>query len=127
MTAENQLRAILERHCTSLPGEIDSALAKFMEAVLVPARYGELAHEASQIVHRINGSSGSLGFGALSSAARLLEDALNESLLSATAPGEAEIRTLHGLLSDMQKIGEQTRPEDSRLFELDIARMGRNS
>jgi HPt (histidine-containing phosphotransfer) domain-containing protein len=127
MTAENQLRAILERHCASLPGEIDSALAKFMEAVLVPARYGELAQEATQIVHRINGSSGSLGFSALSAAARLLEDALNESLLAGMPPGEAEIRMLHGLMSDMQKIGERTRPEDSRLFELDIAKIGQSS
>ena len=127
MSPQDQLKAILERHCASLVGETTAAGAKFAESVLVPALYEELAREATEIVHRINGSSGSLGFHSLSLAASKFEDALKESILLGAAPDEANIRRMHGLFKEMQKIAEQTRPQESKLYNLDPAQIEQSS
>jgi HPt (histidine-containing phosphotransfer) domain-containing protein len=124
MSAAEQLKEILERHCASLPGEITSASTKFSKAILAPAHYGDMAREVTEIVHRINGSSGSLGFRRLSSAADKFESALNESLVAGVCPDEAEIRRLHDLLSEMQSLGQQTQPKDSHLFGIDVSQFG---
>jgi HPt (histidine-containing phosphotransfer) domain-containing protein len=124
MTPRDQLKKILTRHCASLAGELTTAREKFAEASLSSGRYGDLMQEVIEIVHRINGSSGSLGFRSLSSAASKFEDALNESIVSDVRPGEAEIRSLCGLLAEMQNIAERTRPQDSGLYGLDLAQIG---
>ena len=125
MPAGEQLQALLARHCESLTTEIPLIGAKFSQAVLTRGRYGELARETAEMVHKVNGSSGSLGFRELSSAARNFEEALNESAKSDNAPEESGIRELHHLFSQMQTIAEQTRLEDSPLFGIDLSQVGR--
>ncbi|MHA1164805.1 MAG: Hpt domain-containing protein [Alphaproteobacteria bacterium] len=124
MTPKDQLNSILARHCASLVGELTAASEKFAEASLAPGRYGDLMREVAEIVHRIYGSSGSLGFHSLSSAASKFENALNESIVSDARPDEAEIRTLYGLFTEMQNIAERTKPQDSGLYGLDLAQFG---
>jgi len=119
MTPKDQLNSILARHCASLVGELTAASEKFAEASLAPGRYGDLMREVAEIVHRIYGSSGSLGFHSLSSAASKFENALNESIVS-----DAKIRTLYGLFTEMQNIAERTKPQDSGLYGLDLAQFG---
>ena len=123
MSSNDQIVNILERHCASLASEISTAGEKFARSMLVPERYGEIVREVTEIVHRINGSSGTLGFRSLSSAAGKFEYALNESMAADEAPNEAEIRRLHGLFIEMQKVGLQTRPEKSRLYDFDPAQL----
>ena len=127
MSPRDQLKAILERHCASLAGEMKATSTKFAESVLVPARFGDLAREVAEMVHRINGSSGSLGFHSLSLAASKFEDALNKSILLGTAPDDADIRRLHGLFTEMQKIAGQTKPQESKLYNLDPAQVAQSS
>jgi len=124
MKAKVQLIQLLERHCASLTGEISLIGEKLAQAILTPKRYAELGQGAVEIVHKINGSSGSLGFRALSSAASKFEDALNESIQSVACPDEAEIRELHRLFSEIQKISEQTTPETSYLYGIDLEQVG---
>jgi len=124
MSVGQQLQAILERHCASLPDEITSVSTKFAEAILTPAHFGDRAREVTEIVHRINGSSGSLGFRTLSSAADKFENALNDSLAAGACPDEAEIRRLRSLFSEMQKLSQQTQPTDSHLYGIDLSQVG---
>ena len=90
VTGTDQLRSILTRHCASLPEEIESAAATFAEAVLRRESFNALTCKVIEIVHKINGSSGSLGFGRLSVAARQFEDALIESTAAEAEPDEGK-------------------------------------
>ncbi|MDA7948185.1 MAG: Hpt domain-containing protein [Hyphomicrobiaceae bacterium] len=123
MSGNDQLRAILARHCASLPDEVETAAATFAEAVLRRDSYNALTCKVIEIVHKINGSSGSLGFGPLSTAARDFEDALIESRAAETEPDEKQIRSLYGLLEEMKVVAGRTVPEDSTLYQLDIAQL----
>jgi len=124
MSAGEQLQALLTRHCTSLAANITSIGAKFSQAMLAGEHYRELTNETAELVHLVNGSSGSLGFRELSSVAQTFEEALNESAEFDVAPSEAEILGLHSLFSEMQRIAEQTKPEDSHLFGIDLSQVG---
>lgn len=123
MSTADQLHAILERHCTVLPDEVASAGEKFAEAVLSPTRYRHLVRDVIEIVHRINGSSGSLGFRDLSATAAKLEGALNKSAQTGTTPDDVQIRRLYGLLEEMRALVAKTQPEDSQIYGLDISRL----
>ena len=124
MSAGEKLLAILARHCASLTTEIPLIGTKFSQAMLAGDRYEELARETVELVHKVTGSSGSLGFRELSSAARDFEEALNESAKSDHAPDEPGIRELHRLFSQMQTLADQTKPEDSPLFGVDLSQVG---
>ena len=124
MSAGEQLQALLARHCASLTTEIPLIGAKFSQTMLAGDHYGELARETVEMVHKVTGSSGSLGFRELSSAARNFEEALNESAKSGDAAEESQIRGLHHLFSEMQRIAEHTKPEDSHLFGADLSQVG---
>ncbi len=127
MTGTDQLRSILSRHCSALPDEIDSAAGAFAEAVLRRDAYDALTCKVIEIGHKINGSSGSLGFGRLSAAARQFEDALIESRATGVEPDESQVRTLHGLLDELKVIAGRTVPEDSSLYQLDISQLKRSN
>lgn len=127
MTGTDQLRSILTRHCASLPEDIESAAATFAEAVLRRESFNALTCKVIEIVHKINGSSGSLGFGRLSVAARQFEDALIESTAAEAEPDEGKIRGLYGLLEEMKVIAGRTVPEDSSLYQLDISQLKRSN
>lgn len=120
MSVGDQLQSLLTRHCTSLNDEINSIGASLSRAMLVGGAYGERMKATAEMVHKITGSSGSLGFHELSTAARALEDALDELARSATDPGEEDLRALHSHFSQMQKIVEVIEPEDSKLFGVDL-------
>lgn len=125
MSVGEQLQALLARHCASLATEIPSIGKMLSKAMLVTGeRYRELMSETVEMVHRMNGSSGSLGFLALGAAACKLEDIMNESMRSTAGPEEADIRELHRLFLEMKTIAEQTKPEDSHLFGIDLNQVG---
>ena len=126
MTGTDELRSILSRHCASLPGEIESAAGAFAEAVLRRDAYNALTCKAIEIVHKINGSSGTLGFGRLSAAARQFEDALIESRMAEAEPDEGQVQALYGLLDELKVIAGRTVPEDSSLYQLDISQLKRS-
>lgn len=121
MSVEAQLQALLTRHCVSLADEMTSIGVKLSQVLLATESYHELVSETAEMVHRVNGSSGSLGFLELSSAARKFEEALNYFAQSAPSLTDAGIRELHRLFSEMQSKAEQTKPEDSRLFSVDLS------
>ena len=127
MTGTDELRSILSRHCAALPDEVDSAAGAFAEAVLRRDAYNALTCKAIEIAHKINGSSGSLGFGRLSAAARQFEDALIESRATEAEPDEGQVQALYGLLDELKVIAGRTVPEDSSLYQLDISQLKRSS
>ena len=127
MTGTDQLRSILTRHCALLPDEMETAAGTFAQAVLKRESYNALTCKVIEIVHKINGSSGSLGFGRLSAAARQFEDALIESRAAEAEPDEGQIRALCGLLDEMKVVAGRTVPEDSALYQLDISQLKRSN
>lgn len=127
MSARDQLQALLERHCASLDQEVGSIGRKLSETMLARERYRDAMQETAALVHTVNGSSGSLGFRTLSTAAAKLEDVLNEIARSGKKPEESDLVTANRLFTEMQKIAVETVPEDSQLFGVDLARSGQHA
>ncbi len=127
MSVVDQLQALLERHCASLDGEIGSIGRKLSAITLATGQCPEILQETIALVHTVNGSSGSLGFRTLSTAAAKLEDVLNDIARSKEPPTEPDIWQANDLFSEMQTIANATTPEDSNLFGVDLAKPGQDS
>ena len=90
-------------------------------------RYRELLQETVAMVHTVNGSSGSLGFRTLSTAAATLEDMLNDIARSGERPDQADILEANKIFTEIQKIAAVTTPQDSQLFDVNLSRLGQVS
>jgi len=127
MSVVDQLRALLDRHCASLDEDIGAIGRKLSAMNPASERYRETIQETVALVHTVNGSSGSLGFSALSDAAANLEDVLNDIARSTTPSDETDITQALKLFDEMQAIATTTNPEDSHLFNVDLAKLGQDS
>ncbi len=118
---QTEIRQLLDRHCTSLArelAELEPAVARLAGAPQ-QAPGSDLAACIAQ-VHRIKGSSGSIGFMEISAAARDLETTLRRARSQAILSGPVRqgIREHVGVLSDLIT---NVRPEDSRFFAYDFS------
>lgn len=108
----DKILALLKRHCRTIRDE----------AAQIDACVGQLAHDsdpaaferAKFLVHRMKGSSGSLGFLPLSQSAELLETALKTA--GAAQDREAAIGNISALNAQMQLCVSETTPEASHLY-----------
>lgn len=106
---QEQMIALIERHCQTIKQEaveIDRSLGR-----LGSSSKEENIDQARYLVHKIKGSSGTLGFLALSQSAQALEDALRVEI---SALDTAQIRNLNGV---MQGQISGMAPQKSILFD----------
>ena len=127
MSAGDPLLALLERHCASLDDEIGTIESKLAPPNLKDDRWREALNEIAELVHKINGSSGSLGFLCLSQAAARLEDALNDLTRAEQAPQETDILHACRLFDVLREAAQSAAPEHSRLFGVDLNSIGRKA
>ena len=123
MSNEDQLQALLVRHCASIKDEIAAINRKLDEARQRADPSGGVMRETLELVHRINGSSGSLGFLDLSSAAARLEDILKTMIEAPCLPEQFAFADVFDLFADVKAIAERTSPENSSLFGFDLNRL----
>lgn len=74
MSLEDEIRAVVARHCETLLRDLEEVAESI--ARLYKERSDASVDAAIRISHRIKGSSGSIGFPAVSQAAAALEEAL---------------------------------------------------
>lgn len=124
MTIQEQLRVLLTRHCASINADVDT-IGRSLSDVLDPdANQAASIRNALAVVHQIKGTSGSMGYPALSAAAGRLEGCLKglEPQAGRISAGE-----LQPVMIDLRALERQARsmtPEVSPLYSVDLSRLG---
>jgi HPt (histidine-containing phosphotransfer) domain-containing protein len=117
VTLHDDLTEVLVRHRGWLAVRLEE-IAACMEASLSPAaQTGTKLGHALEIVHQIKGTSGSIGFREVSSAAEALEAHLKSlaARRDADTPDEATARAWD-LLARLQEDADRAEPERSTLL-----------
>ena len=119
MPATNPLRALVIRHCASLGERVGSlsALASSLADLADPA--AQIA-ESRALAHQIAGASGSIGFDRLGELAAKLERKLVEAQESTQPANKAELAEIALLCAELSRLAEGTKPEHSRLYDVDL-------
>ena len=116
MSPEEQLKALITKHCETLRKDAQRATDLFYgttdrEVSLSTAR------EILQIAHKIAGGGGSMGFSTLSQKAFALENWLKQRIAS---PGEEQPVPVKGIapyVEDLSRTCDTLQPEHSILYQ----------
>jgi HPt (histidine-containing phosphotransfer) domain-containing protein len=116
----DKLREIITRHCRTLRDQ-----AMEIEACLKPADgepIGRVVLERTiGIVHQMKGSAGTIGFADLSAAALSLETELGTLADTGTAPSPEQYERMAVSLDRLRFLAERLAPQESQLYNLDLA------
>lgn len=111
---QDEIRALLKRHCTTLNHEFDELCAALPP---VPSPRADLS-QAIAVTHKIKGSSGSIGFADISASAAQLEQALKQAALTGRELGAVAMKNL----AELEALVRGATPEMSRLYNADFTR-----
>ncbi len=120
-TMQNEVRALVERHCVTLRSElaeVDVSL-EGLETKDVPTLM-PLLFAGIERVHKIKGSSGSIGFTEISASAAQLEKNLREAYAQ-EGPDAALSQTIASDLARLHELVNNVQPEQSRLWNTDFS------
>jgi HPt (histidine-containing phosphotransfer) domain-containing protein len=124
LTIQEQLRALLTRHCASINADVDM-IARSLSQVLNPnANQSASIRKALEVVHQIKGTSGSMGYPALSAAAERLEGCLKGVEPQAGQISEGDLQPVMIYLRALEQQAQRTTPEVSPLYNVDLSRLG---
>ena len=124
MTIQEQLRTLLTRHCASINADVDM-IARSLSEVLNPnANQAASIRNALEVVHQIKGTSGSMGYPALSAAAERLEGCLKGLEPQAGQISEGEFQSVMTCLRALEQQAQRTTPEVSPLYNVDLSCLG---
>ena len=98
---QEQLRALIEKHCATLAEEARAVGACLERRDGPNAPLAEVVAEAVRLVHKIKGSSGSIGFKEVSAVAQSLERLLRSIDGAGTTPGVADLEPAMALYERM--------------------------
>lgn len=125
MTMQDQLRALIERHCLTIRDYVDHVGDNLDEMVAERAD-ARLAYErAVELAHQIKGTSGSIGFYELSRLAALFGDYLQTLYPVHGAAALDRGGELMHLFAEMHRLAHAIRPQDSTLYDADLSRLDR--
>lgn len=113
---QDELRALIERHCVTLIGEaaaVRDCLARLADPA---ADRAAVVAQGAGLAHKIKGSSGSIGFGEISRAAQALEVHLRELARLEGRLDEAQVERAIGLGRELEAQTAAIRPEHSALY-----------
>ncbi len=116
---QNELRALVQRHCLTLAEELDTVRQCLTR--LDDPRYAdaEVLEDSIAHAHRIKGSSGSLGFADISTAAALLETHL-KALAALPAVSRESREEISAYLHRLSHLVETATPQNSSLYNVTI-------
>lgn len=118
MTAQEQMRALLKRYCTKLFGQLE-ILDQLLSQSCGTQSSAPLA-EAEDITHEMRGTSGSLGFPDISTAASALDKHL-KLLATQDRVAQSELQISKTLFERLRKIASQATPQKSTLYDADFS------
>jgi HPt (histidine-containing phosphotransfer) domain-containing protein len=128
MTVEDQLRALIERHCLTIRNgvvEIGRALAgRAQPGEARRAGPADAVTRAEALAHQLKGGSGSIGFVEVSAAATALDDHLKALLAGDDAEIGSQAERTRDLFARLQRAAAAMRPESSTLFRADLSGFG---
>lgn len=125
MTAQEQLRALLRRHHGTIVEQAEAVARHFSEGLQDESSMPQHVTCILEIAHQIKGSSGSMGFREVSTAAAALETQLKALRGAGSAVGREEMRAVEGLINDFKRLASEAVPERSALYNVDIAKLAR--
>ena len=124
MSVQDQVRALVAGHCERLPTHVEEIGGKLSRFVNAEANHEAHLDELIALVHKLNGSSGSIGFRAVGAAAAALEDHLSELDLSGACPEATDLAKALVLFNALERTASETRPDDSTLYHADFESSG---
>lgn len=119
---QDQLHALIASHCSWVRAQMS-----LIEEELASVITGQSSHwhqsvlTARELTHQITGTSGTMGFPAVSDAALALEDHLTDLGNGLTAPDRAIRNELATLFGQLQELANTTSLESSHLFGVNLA------
>ena len=124
---QQELRALIERHCHTLGDELAALAAELSRLDDPRCDNAEVIAEVIAHAHKIKGSSGSIGFASVSAAAALLENHLRGMATLGSASAAQDGAAVWQHLDTLARLVAAIRPEDSSLFNVTFppARSGR--
>jgi HPt (histidine-containing phosphotransfer) domain-containing protein len=118
---EEQLRALIERHCVTIREYVD-AIGQLLTRISEPSSSRpEALTEAESLAHQLKGSSGSIGFPDVSTAATALDNHLKYLCASDGTMTEEEQAKLLDLYGELRRISAGISPESSTLYGMTIS------
>jgi len=113
---QEQLRALIERHCVTLREHVDAVGRNLRRSFGPPEGDLDALAEAESLAHQLKGSSGSIGFSQVSAAATTLDDHLKTLCALGGRMNEAQRARLFELYDELRTIAEAISPEKSTLY-----------
>lgn len=113
---QEELRALIERHCATLGTEAAAVRACLGRLDDPTADATSVIAEGADLAHKIKGSSGSIGFREISQAAQTLEYCLRALCESEAAPTGRELDKARTLATDLEERVAAITPEQSMLY-----------
>lgn len=122
---QDQLHALISSHCNWVRAQvslIDEELASIITSQ--STHWHQSLLTARELTHQITGTSGTMGFSAVSDAALALEDRLTDLGKGSTAPDRVVRDELATLFGQLQELANNTSLESSHLFGINLAEVG---
>ena len=118
---QDQLRALISRHCTWLSSQV-ADIASALSGLSDDPRAIRLAIE---LTHQITGTSGSMGFAGVSEQAGALENHLLDLEQQEGLPDGQQCAQILALFSALETASADLQPEMSSLFNADLSALNR--
>jgi two-component system OmpR family response regulator len=122
-TAQTELRALLQGLHSNLLNHIETLSRLLSESGVPGADKVVLISEALDLIHKIKGAGGSIGFPKVSSEAAALEIHLKSLGKPVTGMTSGQLEASLNLFSNLQRVVKQTTPESSTLYNVDLLRI----
>ena len=121
MSVQDQLKTLIERHCAALGGHVEEIGGKLSEFVRSETDHAARLDDLVALTHKLNGSSGSIGFREVATVAAALEEHLADLAFSPERPDPSDLARALQLFNALERAVSQAKPEDSALYRADIA------
>ena len=119
---DEKIRLLLDKGKENLVAQVHE-VSRLLEPDSEGVRIASIA-AAQAITHQIKGTSGSIGFAELSTAASALDDKLKTHLKRSESSGD--VHSEYGiLLASLRSVAERTMSEHSILYDADFAELAK--
>ena len=118
---QDQLRALISRHCAWLTGQISDIAAALGALEAGSGAPRDVLRQAIELTHQISGTSGSMGFAEVSEAASDLEYHLLDVETRGLAIDASEIARILALFVALETVSSGLRAERSSLYDADLS------
>ena len=118
---QDQLRALISRHCAWLTGQVSDIAAALGTLQARPGKSRDALRRAIELTHQISGTSGSMGFAEVSEAASDLEYHLLDVETRGLSVDGSEMTRILALFVALETVSSGLRAERSSLYDADLS------